>query len=158
MRLTAFIAIVISVMIFGYAESAETKFIKPADRDKCQVCGMFVAKYPGWVSEVVFKDGTYAVFDGPKDLFKYVVDLKNYAPARKQNEIDSVFVNDYYAVRPVDGRKAYYVLGSDVFGPMGKELIPFGKELDAKEFLKDHNARRILRFHEITPAILMELD
>jgi nitrous oxide reductase accessory protein NosL len=33
---------------------------------------------------------------------------------------------------------AYYVLGSDIYGPMGRELIPFEKEADAKEFIKDH--------------------
>ena len=58
----------------------------------------------------------------------------------------------------VDGRTAFYVLGSDVYGPMGKELIPFAGEVEAREFLKDHGARRVLRFNEITPAVLKELD
>lgn len=158
MRKIAVIAAAVWVLSFSQANAAEKKFTKPAERDKCPVCGMFVAKYPDWVSEVVFKDGSYSVFDGPKDLLKFILNLKSYAPGKEQKEIDAVFVNDYYAVRPIDGLKAFYVLGSDVFGPMGKELVPFASEAEAREFLKDHGARRVLRFNEITPAVLKELD
>ncbi len=55
------------------ADSAE--FIKPSPKDKCPVCGMFVVKYPDFVGEIVFKDGSYAVFDGAKDMFKYYLEL-----------------------------------------------------------------------------------
>jgi copper chaperone NosL len=157
-RQIAVIAAMVLVMSFSQAIAAEKKFTKPAERDKCPVCGMFVAKYPDWVAEVAFKDGTYDVFDGPKDLFKFIVDLKHYAPAKGKKDVDAVFVNDYYAVRPIDGLKAFYVLGSDVFGPMGRELVPFEKEADAREFLKDHGGRKILRFDQVVPAVLKELD
>jgi nitrous oxide reductase accessory protein NosL len=131
---------------------------KPSPKDKCPVCGMFVSKYPDWVATLMFKDGTLRYFDGPKDLFKFLLDLKQYAPGKGQSDVDRFFVNDYYAVRQIDGRAAFYVLGSDVYGPMGKELIPFEKETEALEFLKDHGARRVLRINEITPAVLKELD
>ena len=158
MKRIAVIAAAVWVLSFSHTDAAEKKFTKPAERDKCPVCGMFVAKYPDWVAEVVFKDGSYAVFDGPKDMLKFILDMKIYAPGKSKKEIDAVFVNDYYAVRPIDGLKAFYVLGSDVFGPMGRELVPFAGEADAREFLKDHGARSILRFNEITPAVLKELD
>ena len=41
------------------------------DKDKCPVCGMFVAKYPGFLAQIQFRDGSIAFFDGPKDFFKY---------------------------------------------------------------------------------------
>jgi copper chaperone NosL len=131
---------------------------KPSSKDKCPVCGMFVAKYPDWVATLMFKDGTLRYFDGPKDLFKFLLDLKQYAPGKGQSDVDRFFVNDYYAVRQIDGREAFYVLGSDVYGPMGKELIPFEKETEAREFLKDHQGKRILRYQEITAAVLQGLD
>lgn len=131
---------------------------KPSPKDKCPVCGMFVAKYPDWLATVMFTDGTFRYFDGPKDLFKFLLDLKQYAPGKGQSDVDRFFVNDYYAVRQVDGRKAFYVIGSDVYGPMGKELIPFEKETDARGFLKDHGGRSILRYHEVTSAVLKQLD
>jgi len=153
-------AISMAVWIPGaaLAGAAPKEFVKPTDKDKCLVCGMFTAKYPDWVAEVVFRDGSYAVFDGPKDLFKYYFDLKKYAPARRQEDIGALFVTDYYTVTAIDGFKAFYVMGSDIYGPMGKELVPFAKQDDAGEFLKDHRGSKILRFGEITPADIRELE
>jgi nitrous oxide reductase accessory protein NosL len=135
-----------------------TAYIKPADRDKCPVCGMFVFKYPDWIAEATFRDGAYAVFDGPKDLFKYLADLKKYSPDRRETDLQALYVMDYYSVKPIDARAAFYVIGSDVYGPMGAEMIPFEKEADAREFLKDHQGKRILRFKEITTLVLKGLE
>ena len=139
-------------------DAADQASIKPSSKDKCPVCGMFVSKYPDWTSSIVFKDGLAVYFDGAKDLFKYLADPGLYTPGRPAKDIESIFVRDYYSVQPVNGRTAYYVAGSDVSGPMGRELIAFGKESDAREFLKDHNGRRLLRFHEVTAEILRSLD
>jgi copper chaperone NosL len=50
------------------------------------------------------------------------------------------------------------VIGSDILGPMGKELIPFEKEADAKAFMRDHRGKAILKFTEVTAATLKELE
>ena len=126
----------------------------PATTTKCPVCGMFVAKYPDFLSQIIFNDGSYAAFDGPQDMFKYYLNIKTYNPKKKVSDIDSVYVTDYYALTPVDGLKAYYVNGSDINGPMGKELIPFGKESDAQAFMKDHHGKSVLKFEEVTAATL----
>lgn len=138
---------------------AETpKPIKPSAKDKCPVCGMFVAKYTDWLAEIIFKDNSYAMFDGVKDMMKYYFDLKKYNPSKQTSDIKAMFVTDYYTLKLIDASKAYYVIGSDVFGPMGKELIPFGTEADAKEFAKDHKGKQILRFSQITKEIIKSLD
>ena len=67
-------------------------------------------------------------------------------------------MSNYYDLALVDGMKAYYVAGSDVYGPMGRELIPFAKESEAKEFMNDHKGKSILRFNQVTPALLKSLD
>ena len=140
------------------AECGETGYTKPVEKDKCSVCGMFVAKYPDWIAEVRFRDGGYAVFDGPKDLFKYLTDITRYSPGRHREDIHAFFVMDYYSVKPIDGSTAFYVEGSDIKGPMGAEFIPFEEEADAREFLKDHSGKRILRFRDITPAVLKQIE
>ena len=132
--------------------------VAPTPKDKCPVCGMFVKKFPDWIGQVIFKDGTYAFFDGAKDLFKYCLDLKKYNPSRTQAEIDAVYVTDYYRLEPVDAHTAHYVVGSEVYGPMGRELIPFSKTDDAREFMKDHKGKAILRFRDVTPEVLKGLD
>jgi copper chaperone NosL len=119
---------------------------------------MFVAKYPDFLAQIVFKDGSALFFDGAKDMFKCYLNLKKYSPSKSLSDIDSVFVNDYYSLTPIDGFKAFYVIGSDIYGPMGRELIPFEKEADAKEFMKDHKGNRLLKFIGVTPDILKNLD
>jgi copper chaperone NosL len=138
------------------ADSAE--FIKPSPKDKCPVCGMFVVKYPDFVGEIVFKDGSYAVFDGAKDMFKYCLELSRYNPEKKPSDIRSIYVTDYYALKPTDATRAFYVIGSDVYGPMGRELVPFVTDGDAMEFMKDHAGKQALRFGDITADIVKGLD
>jgi nitrous oxide reductase accessory protein NosL len=130
----------------------------PGEKEKCPVCGMFVAKYPDFLSSVRLQDGTYTYFDGPKDLFRFLHGMKRFAPTRRPDDVEAVFVKDYYSLEFLDGRKAFYVEGSDVYGPMGRELVPFGREKDARQFMKDHKGESVLRFGEVTPRILEGLQ
>jgi nitrous oxide reductase accessory protein NosL len=41
---------------------------------------------------------------------------------------------------------------------MGHEPIPFGKEADAKKFLKEHKGKKILRFKNINANLILSLD
>lgn len=131
---------------------------KPAAGDKCPVCGMFVARYPDWVAAAVFKDGQVAWFDGVKDLFKFLLRPDRYSPGRAPADVARVLVTDYYGLKLLDAREAWFVIGSDVFGPMGTELIPFALEADAKEFKADHKGTGLLRFSDVGPATLKQLQ
>jgi copper chaperone NosL len=152
--------LIVSSLSFAALSPAadQEQFVKPQGPYRCPVCGMFVAKFPDWIAEIVFQDGTPAIFDGCKDLFKYYFDLKTYAPGRTRADIRAITVTDYYTVQPVNGRDAWFVLGSDVNGPMGRELVPFGNKEDARGFLKDHHGKRLLSFDEITPSVISELE
>lgn len=130
----------------------------PPEKEKCPVCGMFVAKYPNWAGTIEFNDGTHAAFDGPKDLFIYYLNLGKYNHAKTVKDITAIRVKDYYTLAAIDGRTAYYVAGSDVYGPMGKELVPFAKLSDARGFMNDHRGKRIVRLKGITPALLDSLE
>ncbi len=148
----------LSLTLITDAMSGDRKPVKPSLKDKCPVCGMFVAKYPDFLAQILFKDGGYALFDGTKDMFKYVFNLQKYHPTRKSSDIDSIYVTDYYQVTLIDGYPAHYVMGSDIYGPMGRELIPFEKEADAMEFMKDHKGKLLLTFKEVTYEIVKGLD
>jgi nitrous oxide reductase accessory protein NosL len=137
---------------------AENRPAKPSPKDKCPVCGMFVAKYPDFAAQIAFKDGTLAFFDGAKDMFKYYFNLSKYNPKKKKADIVSIYVTDYYALKYIDALKAYYVQGSDIYGPMGRELIPLEKEKEARGFMKDHEGKTLLRFQDVSGSIIKGLD
>ncbi len=132
--------------------------VKPAPGDKCIVCGMFVAQYPDWTGEIIFKDGQVLFFDGCKDLFRYLFDMKKYSPEKARSDISAIFVTQYYDVSFIDAAGACYVADSDVYGPMGRELIALQSASDARIFLKDHRGKQIYRFNEITPELVEGLD
>ena len=114
---------------------------------------MLVSKYPNWVAVVQWKDGHVHFFDGAKDMFKFLQDLPKYAPGHRPGDIEAILVTDFYNLRRIDARKALFVLGSDVLGPMGHELVPQADRLDAEEFLKGHKGKRIVDFGQVTPDV-----
>ena len=130
----------------------------PGSKDTCPVCGMFVAKYPEWIATVVYKDGHAYHFDGAKDLFKYLLELSRWAPGHKAEDVETIGVTEYYGLTRIGARDAWYVIGSDVLGPMGNELVPLATEDDAGEFSTDHGGRGLLRFDEVTLDRLKGLD
>ena len=121
--------------------------IKVPASAKCPICGMFVAKYPKWVAVMETSKGKF-YFDGAKDFFKYFF-LGNSGTS---------FVTGYYDLKKLNAKKAYYVIGSNVLGPMGNELIPFSTRIQAKSFLKDHKGKEILTFNEVTTKLIHSLD
>jgi nitrous oxide reductase accessory protein NosL len=131
---------------------------RPLPGEKCPVCGMFVVRYPDWVAGVRFAGGDRVLFDGAKDLFKFLLKYEDYGAVMRRTDVASIFVTDYYTLKPVEARAAFYVTGADVLGPMGHELVPFGRREDAEEFMRDHRGQRLHRFAEVTPALLKALD
>lgn len=150
--------VVLILLMLAPAADGAGKPGRFSPQDKCPVCGMFVARYPDFAARIVYRDGSYAVFDGPKDMFIYYFDLKKYAPGKSAAQIASLSVTDYYSLDLIDGFTACFVVGSDVLGPMGRELVPFAKRVDAEEFKRDHKGKRIVRFREVTPALIRELE
>ena len=118
---------------------------------------MFVAKYPDFVAVLTFNDGHPVFFDGVKDMMKYYFNLEKYNPAKRVEDIVRIQVTDYYTLNLIDGFKAFYVSGSDVYGPMGKEFIPFSSREAADNFLQDHHGKKILTFDEITDELVQSM-
>jgi copper chaperone NosL len=131
---------------------------KPGPKDLCPVCGMLVAKYPHWVATIVYKDGHAHHFDGAKDMFKFWFDPAKYVAGHSREQMARITVTDYYNLQPVDARAALYVIGSDVLGPMGHELVPLATLADAQDFMKEHQGKRVFSFNEVSPALLIQLD
>ena len=117
--------------------------------DKCPVCGMFLYKYPRWVARIEYGNKKLS-FDGVKDMMKYYF--------KHKNNITLMLVQDYYSQESIDAKKAYYVIGSDLYGPMGNELIAFKDKKEAQRFALDHRAKNIVSFDAITLDMVYALD
>lgn len=155
-HLALFVALVLFVLPRAWA--GEMVVPPPKPDSVCPVCGMFVAKYPEWIAYVVYKDGHAHYFDGAKDMFKFLADPKRYVPGHKPEDVAAVAVTDYYNVEAIPAQSAWYVIGSDILGPMGHELVPLASEAEAKDFMRDHQGKAIVRFGQVKPDLLEKLD
>jgi len=147
---------------FGTLDTIANK-VEVTEDEKCPVCGMYTYKYPRWAAQIFYQKGDHKhhwSFDGVKDMMKFYFDSHkwgNYPLAKKEN-IEKILVTDYYSQKGIDGTKAYYVIRSDIYGPMGNELIPFEFLNDAKTFKKDHFGNKIIQFSDITEDEVYGLD
>lgn len=139
----------------GLAQSA---LAAPADKvaadQRCPVCGMFVAKYDSWLTQARdLKADKTLFFDGVKDLLVFWFEPRAYG-GNTQADLGEMWVKDYYTLKWIAAREAFYVTGSEVYGPMGHEFIPFADRKAAESFRQDHKGSGIVAFSEITPAMV----
>jgi copper chaperone NosL len=144
------------LVLFSYSAAAQDP--GSSQREKCPVCGMFVSMYVDWSPRIEFKDLAATQFCGPKCMFKYCLDTRKGDTSASTKAMTAIFVKDYYSKVSIDALQAFYVVWSDIYGPMGHEPIPFGRETDAKRFLKEHKGKKLLRFKDISLSLINSLD
>lgn len=131
--------------------------VDPVDPDqRCAVCGMMVVKYNPWITQIHASGEAAVMFDGVKDMMAYYFNPTAYGGGGDMSTAE-VWVKDYYTLKYFDGREAFYVVGSDVMGPMGEELVPFSSRAAAENFLTDHKGREVLRFNGIEAEMIMSM-
>lgn len=130
------------------AANDKSEVIEVPEDAKCPVCGMFVAKFAKWASSIKVGD-KYFYFDGVKDMMKFYFESTKYHKDVVVDENSTVSVTDYYTLEALNAKDAFYVIGSNVYGPMGEELIPFKNETQASKFKDDHMGKSVIKFDEI---------
>ena len=144
-------------------EEHSHKAVMHVEKDeKCPVCGMFVHKYPKWAARMNYKENGKDVshaFDGAKDMLKFYFDPPRWGNYTKHKDAEiEILVSDYYTQEVIDGKKAFYVVGSDVYGPMGKDFVPFATFKSAQTFMKDHKGLKIIEFSQIKESLVYDQD
>lgn len=118
---------------------------KRHDEARCKHCGMRIEAGSAWRTELVGDDGKAVAFDTPRCALQSWRSGKT--PAR------SIRVQEYYDRQTRDGNEVRFVIGGDVVGPMGSDLVPVDPPR-ASKFIQDHTADRALKLEEITPEVL----
>ncbi len=99
------------------------------------------------VAAAVFKDGRVVGFEGARCLFIY-----NSVPQKYDADVRDIkyqFVTDFVSKKFIDLAKAFLVLGSNVKGPMGYELIAFSTKEEAAKFASENDGKWIVQLHEV---------
>ncbi len=117
---------------------------KPAE-PRCKHCGMKIDPSSPWRVELVAADGSTTSFDTPRCAFTSWRTGKSQAASLRAQE--------YYERRWQNAEELRFVIGGDVVGPMGPDLVPVDPSR-ATKFIQDHGADRALRLDEITTDVL----
>lgn len=124
--------------------------------DRCPVCAMKVRRHAKFASAIQLHDGTTYYFCGTGCMirsWRHPEVFLNVPPS----SLFRPLTQDYFSGKPLDARKAWWVAGSDIIGPMGPALVPLGKESDISVFRKRHGAKTIFRLHEMTDSKWLQI-
>ena len=165
-RAFSFIFIFLLALTLGCAASGEKKtgssqVAVPQPMDippdvSCGKCGMYPAKYPRWQSQIVFKGGSMTPFDGCKCMFNFLFAMDEYDKIHSLDDVSIAWVKDFNSGKWINAEDAYYVVGSNMMGPMGRELIPFADQGEAMKFHQEQGGNR-MNYAEISLGVLKTL-
>jgi copper chaperone NosL len=130
------------------------RFPKPGTKDRCPVCGMFAHKYPKWAAGFVFKNGSKYFHCCPKCMLHNLNNITKYQPGQKRENLELVWVTEYYTTRRMDAQDVLFVVGTSLVGPMGLDLIPVKGRKAAENLKRDYHGEMIVTLTEITPDLI----
>ncbi len=119
---------------------------------ECPLCGMIPARYPLFNCQVVFEDGTYEAFDSASGLLVYLnFPDKTGFPLKK---VGKVFFKDYLDEKWIDADTTWFVVGSEIMGPMGIEFLPVSSKKLALELKNREQGAAVIPFQKIDRAFM----
>ncbi|PWJ36044.1 nitrous oxide reductase accessory protein NosL [Sediminitomix flava] len=124
---------------------------KEADKkDTCSHCGMRNEDFKKWNAYI--QDGTESyTFCCTRCMIASKLENKDKLSAEAEYQ-----VTDYYTLKIINADAGFYIMGSDVAGPMGKDFIVVDSKKAAEDFIKDHGGEKPVKFKDISMAMLMK--
>jgi len=117
---------------------------------ECVVCNMKVAKYPQHDCQILRKDNSSVHFCSTQCLINYNDKPGQYVkkPVPSKMTWAKVYPNGGYE----SAIGLYYVVGSKLLGPMGREAIPFRLKKAAEEMVAKEGGE-IMSYQKLTPKM-----
>lgn len=131
---------------------AKGKIVEPTDADLCPVCGMHVARYPENKCQIRTRDCEVIHFCATQCLFEYLQNPAKYRDTALQLQL--IWVVDYTTGLWIPAKKAFYVVGSTMKGPMGKEAFPFAARDAAGSFAQKYSGQ-VVGFMDVSVETML---
>jgi nitrous oxide reductase accessory protein NosL len=117
----------------------------------CKNCGMPSTEFPKWNVKVLRGNASH-YFCSPRCML-----LQATANPSGIQSTDSILVVDYYEQKFIAAKTAFFVIDSDITGPMGHDFVPFLDEKSAKDFQTEHKGKKIVRMAEVNQEMILNL-
>jgi nitrous oxide reductase accessory protein NosL len=123
--------------------------LQVSDGDRCPVCAMKVANHPKFASAIQLENGDTFYFCGTGCMIRTWMHPAVFLGVEKAS-LELPVVQAYFTGEPIDARKAIWVAGSDVMGPMGPALVPLETQKELEAFKARHGGKTVFRLSEMT--------
>lgn len=145
------------ILLLGSLFSSEIKLIDQNATDPVYILPL--KKYPKFLCEAELKNGKKVQFVSVKAMMQ-VYQHQDYFKRHKllEDDIKSIYVQDYLSGKRIPAQKAVYVFGSRLTGPHGDDLIPLENEEKAKIFMLRYGGTKILPFEKLSKGLIRYLD
>lgn len=143
MRRQSFLLLTL-VTLIGCGESAEA----PRSDERCDLCGMRIEATSEWRAGGASADGEELHFDAPKCLFRYHL---------TRGGVQRPWVIEHYSQEHADAEALLYVTGTELYSPMGSDLVPVRGREAAEGLRIDHHGDAIHTFGEVTEPVIEPL-
>jgi len=157
--------LLLTAVLFATSEvkpfNVEKKYFLTYDKNTtCLVRHLKVYKEPKWVVKIEVRNGKTVYFSSPKSMFEFY-----YRPGKwfdvgvkSERDFSKIVATDYVTMKPINAETAFYVYGSSETSPAGDDLPAFGSKEAAEKFVKEYNGKRILKFDEVSDALIRLLN
>jgi nitrous oxide reductase accessory protein NosL len=112
---------------------------------------MYPARYPEHRCQIMTGDGKTHHFCSSQCLVNFLANPKEYL--KKDVKAKSVWVTIPQEQSYEYAMGLYYLVGSSITGPMGKEAIPYRSKAVAEAAASKHGGK-IVRFNKLTPLLI----
>ena len=119
-----------------------------SDGDRCPVCAMPVKAHERFSAAIALSDNTVFYFCSPGCMLRAWLMPGRYLN-RSGDQLSRPVAREYFSGDVVDARRALWVSGSDVVGPMGPALVALKSESQLTAFRRRHGAGRVFRLSSI---------
>jgi len=128
-----------------------------SDQDRCPVCAMYPIKRPRSAAAMALTNGDVYYFCGNGCLLRTWLRPQTYI-GQAADKIDRLVALDYFSGQPIDARKASWIAGSDVVGPMGPALIALGNRAHVSVFQKRHGGATVFALDELDDTLWQQIS
>jgi nitrous oxide reductase accessory protein NosL len=157
--------LLLTSVVFAAAEvkpfHVEKKYFLAFDKNTtCLVRHIKVYKEPKWVSKIEVRNGKTVYFSSPKAMFEFYFRPGKWfdVGVKSERDFSKIIVTDYATLKPINAETAFYVYGSRTTSPGGDDLPAFGSKESAEKFSKEFGGNRILKFDEVSDALIRLLN
>ena len=155
----------LSGVVFATSEvkpfNVEKKYFLTFDKNtSCLVRHIKVYKAPKWVAKIEVRNGKIVYFCSPKSMFEFYHRPGKWfdVGVKSERDFSKIVVTDYSTSEPIDAKEAFYIYGSSVTSPAGDDLIAIKSKESAEKFAAKFNGKRIMKFDEVSDALIRLLN